>query len=88
MPDIDRKASHSSPCIRNDESAQAAHVTAKSLVGIKKITMKRDIEMMTWSVGKRGRLWIPDRVGGLVVSDRRHIQNRCKGGVIASMTTN
>ncbi|EYB88138.1 hypothetical protein Y032_0252g239 [Ancylostoma ceylanicum] len=32
-------------CIRNDESAQAAHVTAKSLVDIIKITMKCDTQI-------------------------------------------
>ncbi|EYC02399.1 hypothetical protein Y032_0100g3275 [Ancylostoma ceylanicum] len=32
-------------CIRNDESAQAAHVTAKSLVDIIKVTMKRDTQL-------------------------------------------
>ncbi|EYC01819.1 hypothetical protein Y032_0104g3618 [Ancylostoma ceylanicum] len=31
-------------CIRNDKSAQAAHVTAKSSVGIRKITVKRDTQ--------------------------------------------
>ncbi|EYC17721.1 hypothetical protein Y032_0030g2235 [Ancylostoma ceylanicum] len=30
--------------------------------------------MMTWIAGKRERLWILDRVGGLVVSDRRFFQ--------------
>ncbi|EYC35142.1 hypothetical protein Y032_1137g3671 [Ancylostoma ceylanicum] len=28
--------------------------------------------MMTWNAGKRGRLWIPGRFGGLVFSDRQY----------------
>ncbi|EYC46027.1 hypothetical protein Y032_0411g970 [Ancylostoma ceylanicum] len=34
--------------------------------------------MMTWIAGKHGRLWISDRVGGLVVSDRRRPNRRRK----------
>ncbi|EYC22450.1 hypothetical protein Y032_0017g3357 [Ancylostoma ceylanicum] len=59
-------------CIRNDESAQAVHVAARSLADIKKITMKsdtqsRDDDVDCWQA------WILDRVGGLVVSDRRYM---------------
>ncbi|EYC43294.1 hypothetical protein Y032_0498g2541 [Ancylostoma ceylanicum] len=32
-------------CIRDDESARAVHVTARSLVDIIKITMKRDTQI-------------------------------------------
>ncbi|EYC04704.1 hypothetical protein Y032_0086g1940 [Ancylostoma ceylanicum] len=59
-------------CIRNDESAGAVHVTTKSLVDIMKITMKRDTQTRDDDVDywQRGRL---DRLGGLVVSDRRYL---------------
>ncbi|EYC19000.1 hypothetical protein Y032_0025g1108 [Ancylostoma ceylanicum] len=42
--------------------------------------------MMTWNAGKRGRLWIPDRVNGLVVPDRRYIQGIRPGVEVASHT--
>ncbi|EYC34453.1 hypothetical protein Y032_0001g424 [Ancylostoma ceylanicum] len=57
-------------CIRNDESAQAVHVTARSLADIIKITMKRDTQSRDDDVDC-WQAWILDGVGGLVVSDRR-----------------
>ncbi|EYB80912.1 hypothetical protein Y032_0397g702 [Ancylostoma ceylanicum] len=63
-------------CIRNDESAQAVHVAAGSLVRIRKTTMKRDTQIRDDDVDC-WQVWNLDRVGGLVVSDRRYYLVLC-----------
>ncbi|EYB87579.1 hypothetical protein Y032_0260g523 [Ancylostoma ceylanicum] len=55
---------------------QVLHATSNSLADIIKINVMHRLEMTTWSTGKRGLLWIPRRLGGLVVSDRRHLPSR------------
>ncbi|EYC42438.1 hypothetical protein Y032_0531g3019 [Ancylostoma ceylanicum] len=62
-------------CIRNDESAQAVHVTARTLVDVIKITMERDTQIGDDDV-EGWQAWPPVDLGppgGLVVSDRRHM---------------
>ncbi|EYB84043.1 hypothetical protein Y032_0323g2469 [Ancylostoma ceylanicum] len=49
-------------CIRNDESAQAVHVTARSLADIIKITMKRDTQSRYDDVDC-SQAWLPRPLG-------------------------
>ncbi|EYC39699.1 hypothetical protein Y032_0644g1081 [Ancylostoma ceylanicum] len=53
-------------------ATQAVHVTAGSLVDIRKTTMKRDTQIRYDDV-ECWRAWILDRLGELVVSDRPYL---------------